>query len=732
MLIVCRAHHEKLCLIDGRVAFMGGLDLCYGRWDTNQHPIADCHPSNLEDIVFPGQDYNNARIMDFSDVNQWQNNKLDRKESSRMGWSDISMSLQGSVVEDLRLHFTQRWNFIYNEKYNVRQDDRYTRLPDPPQAVMTGSTQPHDQKPPSQGFSQPTHTKIQPSYGQYPPPPPGPPYSDQGQAPYFPPPPGNRALDEEGSNHGLFPHHRQSGSQDHRQEFEGQARDFGREIRNRFEQGKQQYYERHSRPGSQGSSAGGIPCQIVRSCSKWSHGVATEHSIANAYISIIEKSQHFVYIENQFFITATNDKQSPVTNKIGKAMVDRILRAARAGQKYKMIIVIPSVPAFAGDLRDDASLGTRAIMEFQYNSINRGGYSIMESIAKEGYDPTQYIRFYNLRSYDRINVGGQLRQAEQQSGVNYAAAQQAYDQAIELPSDSTKGFGQSDYQQYQQGVSNLQSDSDSYPGKWDSVSACYMLNGTDIRSIPWTTGDYSEMDAFVSEELYVHSKVLIADDRVVICGSANLNDRSQLGDHDSEIAIIVEDPDQIDSTMNGQPHQAAHFAATLRRQLFRKHLGLLPAQDMERPDQNFEPISLSRNFYDFKSPEDNAVVDPLSDSFLSLWNSRAKTNTDIFSKLFHPVPDDKVRTWQEYDAFYEHFFMGGKEKEGEKAAPSKYQWGHVVAEELAPGEEGVRQLKDALSQIKGTLVEMPLMFLIKEDIAVEGMGLNAFTEEVYT
>lgn len=55
------AHHEKLCLIDGQIAFMGGLDLCYGRWDTNQHPIADCHPSNLDDIVFPGQDYNNAR-----------------------------------------------------------------------------------------------------------------------------------------------------------------------------------------------------------------------------------------------------------------------------------------------------------------------------------------------------------------------------------------------------------------------------------------------------------------------------------------------------------------------------------------------------------------------------------------------------------------------------------------------------------------------------------------------
>ena len=57
------AHHEKLCLIDGNIAFMGGLDLCFGRWDTNQHSIADAHPSNINDIVFPGQDFNNARLV---------------------------------------------------------------------------------------------------------------------------------------------------------------------------------------------------------------------------------------------------------------------------------------------------------------------------------------------------------------------------------------------------------------------------------------------------------------------------------------------------------------------------------------------------------------------------------------------------------------------------------------------------------------------------------------------
>lgn len=32
---------------------------------------------------------------------------------------------------------------------------------------------------------------------------------------------------------------------------------------------------------------------------------------------------------------------------------------------------------------------------------------------------------------------------------------------------------------------------------------------------------------------------MIVDDRRIICGSANLNDRSQNGDHDSEIAILM-------------------------------------------------------------------------------------------------------------------------------------------------------------------------------------------------
>jgi phospholipase D1/2 len=34
-------HHQKLVIVDGRVAFLGGLDLCDARWDTRQHRKGD-------------------------------------------------------------------------------------------------------------------------------------------------------------------------------------------------------------------------------------------------------------------------------------------------------------------------------------------------------------------------------------------------------------------------------------------------------------------------------------------------------------------------------------------------------------------------------------------------------------------------------------------------------------------------------------------------------------------
>ncbi|KAF1986802.1 phospholipase D/nuclease [Aulographum hederae CBS 113979] len=767
------AHHEKLCLIDGRVAFMGGLDLCYGRWDTNQHQIADAHPGDLNQIIFPGQDYNNARIMDFQDVPHWESNKLDRTKSSRMGWSDLSICLSGPVVEDLKGHFVERWNFIYNEKYDVRKDTRYTRLSYTP--TMVGVFGELD---PQSGTSQappPAFEGQNPGYGSNP----GPPQAygqSQCQEPYFPPPPGQyaRGVEEtEYAERGLGEDTGERGFGGRGGQGEGFRDKILDRFGNRLEHAEERYGARlgdlpyvghHIKQYAQGQGSahlGGIEIQLTRSCAKWSHGISIQHSIANAYIQTIRESKHFIYIENQFFITATNDKQKPIKNKIGAAIAERIIRAARNNEPYMMFVMMPAVPAFAGDLKSDDALATRAIMEFQYDSINRGGYSIMETIAQQGINPMNYIRFYNLRSYDRINSSGAMADVEKRSGVAYEDARKQFDathgggypdqpQVQQIPGEAggqyqayhhqgqaTEGYGEQPqwggtdpYHRYQEEASKTGSHQGLGTGRWDSVAECYMLGGEDIRKVPWENGNVDEIDAFVSEELYIHSKLLIADDRIVICGSANLNDRSQLGDHDSEIAVVIEDPAPVDSYMAGQPWRASKFATSLRRQLFRKHLGLIPAQNFEKPDENFQPIGVP-NVYDWGSPEDQQVIDPLSPNFQGLWNSRAKTNTDAFAKLFHPVPFDGVRNWKQYDEYYERFFHeDAKDKANVK--PSKYKWGHVVAEEFSPGEQGLREVKELLSTIKGTLVEMPLLFLKEEDIAKEGLGLNAFTEEVYT
>ncbi|KAI1308093.1 phospholipase [Xylaria venustula] len=634
------AHHEKLCVVDRHLVFMGGLDMCFGRYDTNSHPIADAHPGNLDGILFPGQDFNNARVADFEGVDNWDHNQLDRTKSSRMGWSDISISLSGPIVHNLIDHFTDRWNFIFNEKYNEKDPGKYQRL-------------------------------------------------QQRQGHHFPM---SNQLDgfEDQVSRGM--HH-----------FMGEAR------------------HHHGGGHEQRQDSGRTNIQLCRSACEWSAGHPTEHSIANAYVHAIENAQHYVYIENQFFITATGDKQYPIENTIGASIVSRITRAHSNGENFRVVVLMPAVPAFAGDLQSDGALGTRAIMEYQYNSINRGGHSIIESLQQNGVnDWRRYISFYNLRNYDRINISSTMRRVEEESGIRYDDARRQYDDII--------GGGDrrhhDQYDRYQSVASKVSDDT------WDTVSSCYMDGGPDIRNVPWEGDEESELDAFVSEELYIHSKVLIADDRLVICGSANLNDRSQLGTHDSEIAVVIEDQDTVESTMDGRPYRAARFATSLRRQLWRKHLGWLPDQPWDKPTNNWTPVTRDPQHYDWGSDADRAVEDPLSEHFWRSWTNTARTNTEVFSKVFHNVPNDRVRTWADYDEFFSrHFVIPGKDAKDEDKR-GRVEYGHVVREEF---QGGVAEVKEWLSRVRGTLVEMPLDFLIDvKDLAKEGLELNAFTDTLYT
>ncbi|KAJ5780902.1 hypothetical protein N7457_006062 [Penicillium paradoxum] len=379
------AHHEKLCLIDHTIAFVGGIDLCFGRWDTPQHQLTDDKPTGFETTdgpkdadhcqLWPGKDYSNPRIQDFYDLDKPYEEMYDRNVVPRMPWHDISMHVVGQPARDLTRHFVQRWNYILRQRKPTR----------------------------------PT--------------------------PFLLPPPDFNPADLEAL--GLD---------------------------------------------------GTCEVQILRSSSMWSTGTpdVTEHSIMNAYVKLIEESEHFVYIENQFFISTCEIDGRKIENLIGDALVERIVRAAKNEEAWRAVIVIPLMPGFQNTVDSEGGTSVRLIMQCQYRSICRGETSIFGRLRALGIEPEDYIQFYSLRTWGKIGPQKQL----------------------------------------------------------------------------------------VTEQLYIHAKCMVVDDRAAIIGSANINERSMLGSRDSEVASIVRDTDMIMSTMNGKPYLVGRFPHTLRMRLMREHLGI--------------------------------------------------------------------------------------------------------------------------------------------------------------
>lgn len=383
------AHHEKLCIIDHTVSFLGGIDLCYGRFDTPDHVLTDDSDLNFASLdpekrhspedfikfqIFPGKDYSNPRVKDFFALDKPYESMYDRSITPRMPWHDVHMVTSGKVARDLSRHFVQRWNYLIRQK----RPSRFTPLLTPPSDLT----------------------------------------------------------DIEVENMGLN---------------------------------------------------GTCEVQLLRSSGSWSLGLKEhEQSIQNAYLKLIETSDHFVYIENQFFVTSCFIDGNEIKNRIGDALVDRIIRAYNEGTNWKAIIVIPLMPGFESQVDEPDGSSVRVIMQCQYMSISRGTTSIFAKLRKYGIDPDDYIQFYSLRKWGRIGTERTL----------------------------------------------------------------------------------------VTEQLYIHAKTMVVDDRVAIIGSANINERSMRGLRDSEVAAIVRDKATIESTIDGEPYLVGKFAHTLRMRLMREHLGV--------------------------------------------------------------------------------------------------------------------------------------------------------------
>ncbi|KAL6704028.1 hypothetical protein ACN47E_008792 [Coniothyrium glycines] len=629
------AHHEKFIVIDYAMAFIGGLDLCYGRWDEKQHPLSDVHPSGIQNQIFPGQDFNNNRILDFESVDDWKSNKLNKLEYGRMPWHDVSMGLIGPAVYDIAEHFVLRWNFMKRDKY--KRDERYDWL------TLEGR--------------------------------------------------------------------------------EGDDEDLVGVQRPKFPVGEYVHHPKTELKKKNLEDRGTVHAQIVRSSADWSMGILPhEQSIQNAYCELIRNAQHYVYIENQFFITATGKHdESPVHNQIGAAMVDAVVKADKEGRNFRMIIIIPAIPGFAGDLRDNAAAGTRAIMDYQFKSICRGDESIFGQCKKQGVDPTKYIFFFNLRSYDRINITPTLRKHEQESGLSYMELEEAEIAELEAPLEEGGEEARKHAAELRRRF--MKDDTDVGLGDQggvldpDSIADDAMLTDKKPSTEEWEGDPEEEKQHFFQEELYIHAKLCIIDEKYVICGSSNINDRSQLGFHDSELSIVLQDKYEIDIEMDGKPYKAARLAHELRSNLWREHLGLLPPQALDgSEDPNAQPPGEDSPNDALPGPEADFVSDPLSPKLWAEWCQRAETNTEIFRSLFHADPDDNILTFSDYDSFTPN-----------PKADKDHKQGHLY-DMVRP----VKEIRAELDKIKGHLVWMQLKFLEQENMAERGLAVNSFTESVYT
>ncbi|KAL8100395.1 phospholipase D zeta 1 isoform X2 [Apium graveolens] len=609
------SHHEKLVIIDNHICFIGGLDLCFGRYDSSDHKVGDVPPK-----IWPGKDYYNPRE---SEPNTWEDtmkDEIDREKYPRMPWHDVHCALWGPPCRDVARHFVQRWNYakrnkapneqtipllmpqhhmviphymgsskemevekkISEDTYRaIKRDDSVTSLSsfqDIPLLIPQEADELRGSNVDSKSHEL---EDDQPSRGS--------------KGPFSFRKTKNDSLVEDTPMTGFVDN------------FDSLAfkQDLSSDISKRTLE--KEWWETQER-GDQVVSADetgqvgprvSCRCQVIRSVSQWSAGTSqVEESIHRAYCSLIERAEHFVYIENQFFISGLKGDEI-IRNRVLESMYRRIIRAHQEKKSFRVIIVIPLLPGFQGGIDDAGAASVRAIMHWQYRTIYRGQNSILHNLYDLlGARMHDYISFYGLRSYGKLFDGGPV----------------------------------------------------------------------------------------ATSQVYVHSKVMIVDDCTVLIGSANINDRSLLGSRDSEIGVLIEDKELVDSFMGGKPWKAGKFASSLRHSLWSEHLGL-------------------------SAVEMGHIIDPVIDStYKEIWMATAKTNTMIYQDVISCIPNDLIQSRSALRQCMTYY----KDKLGHTTidlgiAPVKlesYQDGSIR------GTDPMERLKS----VKGHLVSFPLDFMCKEDL----------------
>ena len=130
------SHHEKIVIIDQYISFVGGIDLCFGRYDNDPHDILFFGNDNDDktneinvNTLHPGIDYYNPRHSEFKEVQFYTRDLTDRKNLPRMAWHDVHCMCIGTPSRDVARHFLVRWNYIRRNSFSIYEDSTLKAIP---------------------------------------------------------------------------------------------------------------------------------------------------------------------------------------------------------------------------------------------------------------------------------------------------------------------------------------------------------------------------------------------------------------------------------------------------------------------------------------------------------------------------------------------------------------------------------------------------------------------------
>ncbi|XP_061493302.1 phospholipase D1 isoform X1 [Rhineura floridana] len=388
------AHHEKLVVIDQSIAFVGGIDLAYGRWDDNEHRLTDVGSAkrmtatksastiNLSSLAEPDQQPTIGPQLEHQVKLPLQENTDDTPDPSRMkGIGRPKKFARFSIYRQLHRHGLHHADSVSS----VDSDSNKGSIRSLKTGVgeLLGETRFWHGKDYC-NFVFKDWVQLDKPFADF---------IDRYTMPRMP------WHDISSVVHGKA------------------ARDVARHFIQRWNFTKIMKPKYRSLsypfllPKSQQTAdelkyqipeAVCANVQVLRSAADWSAGIKYhEESIHSAYVNVIANSKHYIYIENQFFISCADDKV--VSNRIGDAIAQRILKAHRENKRCRVYVVIPLLPGFEGDISTGGGNALQAIMHFNYRTMCRGDNSILGQLKAEiGDQWINYISFCGLRNYAEL------------------------------------------------------------------------------------------------------------------------------------------------------------------------------------------------------------------------------------------------------------------------------------------------------------------------------------------